>query len=320
MADVSIPTIATVTPASGDTVLGVQGGAVKRMGVGAGSLAAAGVTTTFTKPQIFQDTASESGSLVDVRHYADGTGNITSPGQTYGVDIHNYNGAADALVIHQYSAASTAALRIDNTDNKPAIAIYNTENLTLNPDGIGSGDAFKFDDHGTTRFIVTGEGRVAISPKDSITTHAVAITGSTAAQTTLRVTLNASAIGVNIVANAAAAGSYPFQVSGQDYGPRLTTSTNGGDALTINKSGTGSGRVVVIANSGTGLSLDIRNGSASLFAVTAAGLPQWVAAANQQTTVGAAGAAAALPAAPAKYLKVVDSAGTTYVIPAYAAS
>lgn len=39
-----------------------------------------------------------------------------------------------------------------------------------------------------------------------------------------------------------------------------------------------------------------------------------------QTTVGAAGAASALPATPTKYLKVQDNSGTTYVIPAYAAS
>lgn len=37
-----------------------------------------------------------------------------------------------------------------------------------------------------------------------------------------------------------------------------------------------------------------------------------------QTTVGAAGAASALPATPSKYLSVVDSTGTEYVIPAYA--
>jgi hypothetical protein len=42
-------------------------------------------------------------------------------------------------------------------------------------------------------------------------------------------------------------------------------------------------------------------------------------AANAQTTVGAAGGASALPATPTKYLKVKDSAGTTLVIPAYAA-
>jgi hypothetical protein len=57
-----------------------------------------------------------------------------------------------------------------------------------------------------------------------------------------------------------------------------------------------------------------------LWSVTVAGLPRWNAAGNEQTTVGAAGAASALPATPTKFLKVVDSAGTTLVIPAYAAA
>jgi len=47
---------------------------------------------------------------------------------------------------------------------------------------------------------------------------------------------------------------------------------------------------------------------------------QWGAAALEQTTVGAAGGASALPATPTKFLKVVDSAGTTLVIPAYTAA
>lgn len=55
-------------------------------------------------------------------------------------------------------------------------------------------------------------------------------------------------------------------------------------------------------------------------AVSAAGLLRWAASGLEQTTVGAAGGASALPLTPTKYLKVVDSAGTTLVVPAYAAS
>lgn len=40
--------------------------------------------------------------------------------------------------------------------------------------------------------------------------------------------------------------------------------------------------------------------------------------ANEQTTIGAAGAASALPATPTKYLKFTDSTGATLVVPAYA--
>lgn len=58
---------------------------------------------------------------------------------------------------------------------------------------------------------------------------------------------------------------------------------------------------------------------AVLFSIDATGHLTWVAG-KEQTTVGAAGGASALPATPTKYLKVKDSAGTTLVIPAYAAA
>lgn len=59
--------------------------------------------------------------------------------------------------------------------------------------------------------------------------------------------------------------------------------------------------------------------AAVVFSVDVNGFLKW-AAGKEQTTVGAAGAASALPATPTKYLQVKDSAGTTYVIPAYAAA
>lgn len=51
--------------------------------------------------------------------------------------------------------------------------------------------------------------------------------------------------------------------------------------------------------------------------VNTSGQPRWVDAANITTTVGAAGAAAALPATPAKYFTVLDAAGNPFKIPAY---
>lgn len=57
---------------------------------------------------------------------------------------------------------------------------------------------------------------------------------------------------------------------------------------------------------------------AALFAINAYGIPKWRDI-NTQTTVGAAGAASALPATPTKYLKVTDNTGARLVIPAYTA-
>lgn len=52
---------------------------------------------------------------------------------------------------------------------------------------------------------------------------------------------------------------------------------------------------------------------------TAAGRFKWNSS-HEQTTVGAAGGASAIPASPTKYLKITDSTGATLVIPAFAAS
>jgi hypothetical protein len=48
--------------------------------------------------------------------------------------------------------------------------------------------------------------------------------------------------------------------------------------------------------------------------------PKWGQASLTQTTVGAAGAAAALPATPTRYLKVISYDGTVLVVPAYLAA
>lgn len=80
-----------------------------------------------------------------------------------------------------------------------------------------------------------------------------------------------------------------------------------------------------VASSGT--ELQIRAGSTGLkfltntglatFGLEAGGHPCWMHGTMVQATVGAAGAASALPAAPTKYLKVVDDTGAVLVIPAY---
>lgn len=53
-----------------------------------------------------------------------------------------------------------------------------------------------------------------------------------------------------------------------------------------------------------------------LGAIHLSGQLEWVAA-NEQTTVGSAGGASALPATPRRYLKVRTSDGLTLVVPAY---
>ena len=89
----------------------------------------------------------------------------------------------------------------------------------------------------------------------------------------------------------------------------------------INRNATHVPLAVQLAASQTGDGFQVLDSTGTaLLSVTAAGLPKWNAAANQQTTVGAAGGAAALPATPTKFLKVVDSTGAVLVLAAYAAA
>lgn len=324
MANVPVPGLPVVNPVSGDTVVGVKGGQVKRYAVGGVGLAGLGVAQTFTEKQSHLDTAGASDSQIAVEHYGDGSGG--SGNQTYGIDIHNNPGARQALVLHQYSNVA-AALHIDNTDTNSAITIVNTNNPTRNPGGAPSGTSatgnfLNFTNtSGTPMFRVLGRGEILINATADATGHGIEVVGNASStRRVLRTTMNGANTGVEFIGAAGSAGFFPLLVTGQDFGPRFTTSTNNGRTLELVKSATGTGDVLRVANSGTGLSIDVRSGSSSLYAVTAAGLPQWVAAANQQTTVGAAGGASALPATPSKYLKVVDSAGTTFVVPCYAAT
>lgn len=83
-----------------------------------------------------KDDASHVGQVIGVSHYATDSG-------SYAMDIANYPGARRAVVIHQYSNNGEAVV-IDNTDSAPAVMIRNTENVTRNPGGTGTGDFIRF--------------------------------------------------------------------------------------------------------------------------------------------------------------------------------
>jgi hypothetical protein len=116
-----------------------------------------------------------------------------------------------------------------------------------------------------------------------------------------------------------------------DANMTLQVTTGGFSLTTYNAAGTISFTSGQPDSAATALTVDTTNtwtnagaklqtwatGGVEKFATMANGQPRWSAAANVQTTVGAAGGASALPATPDKYLKVQDSTGTTYVIPAY---
>ena len=291
------------------------------------------------------DVADTENHALSIVHFGEGTGSTT---QTYGIDISNRPDARTALVVHQYSNVSPAVW-IDNTDNQPALRIHNTSNPTLNPGGptVSEGDYLHFQKAGSTVMRLTHTGTFSatnFSPiflgntgtalsvqtpigvsqdtftiiRDYPTNAGDAMQITCNGGTGLKVLKNGAGDGLDVVMSAGAAGSYCVKSQGYDYSLLATTTNNGGTTAQITKSGTGNGDAVVIKNAGTGRSLRVTDATnAEKMSIYPDGKLNWVTS-NSQTTVGAAGTASSLPAAPSLYLKILFN-GLEYVIPAYLA-
>lgn len=297
------------------------------------------------KIKITDDAEGESHAL-SIVHLGKGVGATT---QTYGIDISNRQDARSALVIHQYSDVSPAVW-IDNTDNQPALRIHNTSNPVLNPDGpvVSEGDYLHFQKAGSTVMRLTHTGTFSafnFSPiflgntgtalsaqtpvgvsqdtftiiRDYPTNAGDAMQITCNGGTGIKVSKSGPGDGVDVVMGAGASGFYCMKSQGYDYSLLASTTNNGGTTAQVTKNGTGNGDALSIKNAGTGRSLRVNDAlNVEKMSIYPDGKLNWVTS-NSQTTVGAAGAASGLPAAPSLYLKVLFN-GLEYVIPAYLAS
>ena len=230
---------------------------------------AADTESAATRRLKFTDVAGSLGSMINLWHWANGTGEAQQA--TYGLDIHNGIGAKQALVTHQYSNAAPA-WQLDQTDSNDSILIRNTENVVKNPSGIGSGKPFVFNDHGVIRFQIFNRGEVYINPGPTAVGSGLEIVGDTvAAKALATLRHNGPAHGVVITSAAGSAGFYPLNITGQNYGANMTTATDGGAVLTLVKNGTGTGTGLTITNKGTGVTVAYRDTSALLSGITALG-------------------------------------------------
>ncbi|WP_296936016.1 phage tail protein [uncultured Marinobacter sp.] len=299
------------------------------------------------KPNVFQDSVGEARSLIDIEHNADGSGSGNN--QTYGLDVHNNPGARSGIVGHQYSNVGPF-MWLDNTDNQPMVRINNTSNPTRNPNGpaTAQGDFLELMTNLATRmrlrhdyvwemanavFTVVGTNSKGMSVQtpapnanstlEVIRQHAanagIALDVKNSGGTGIKLTQTGPGIPMQIsAATLDSDGFYAGQVFGWDFGLNITTEEDGGNTVFIDKKGLSSSPVVVIRNRGTGYGLTVEDaGGNDLFSIDSSGKPAWRTASNVQATVGSAGAAAALPASPSKYLKVVAEDGQVYVIPAF---
>lgn len=181
----------------------------------------------------FSDTKNAKGSVFNIDHWGNGTGNTRSPGQTYGLDIHNFPGAERALVIHQYSSVSPA-VHLDNTGNKPMVEIHNTQNNVINPGSDGTGDYFLLRDHGTATLRVTKdlqfrtEGAPPSGPKGILIYNAVT--------KPLSVQTPANTVGLEVVKTGSAAGE-ALRVDNRGSGKTASFKNATGEVSAINPNG-----------------------------------------------------------------------------------
>lgn len=249
------------------------------------------------------DIATSKGSIFNIDHRGDGTGNTASPGQTYGIDLHNYPGAVSGIVGHQYSN-NGPLIWLDNTDNQPLLRLHNTQNTTLNPGRDGTGAFIQFQDHGTEIMQIdkdlvfkTLNGTKTMTILNTVAKafsvqQASSYAGSGAAMEIIKSSTgsgaalditnagtgkalvlkqNGAGTALQIDAGIGATGIYPSLINGQDYGPKFSTATNGGTTLALQKDGTGNGDALKITNKGTGLAAAFYNGAGALSGITAAG-------------------------------------------------
>jgi hypothetical protein len=129
--------------------------------------------------------------------------------------------------------------------------------------------------------------------------------------------------GCVITAPGGAAGFYPLQVTGYDFGPQFTTSQDLGRTLTVNKQSSGGGTALELVNQGTGVTFDVQVGSppASALQILASGQIKFAAHGNEVTGSRSAGLGsncpAVTPGSPYTWEQVTTADGSQGFIPVW---
>lgn len=294
----------------------------------------------------FKDLPETKGSVINIDHYGNGSGNVSSsPGQTYGVDIHNYPGSKSALVIHQYSSVERA-VTIDNTGSAPAIEINNTQNNVLNPGSDGTGDYFMLRDHGamalrldkdlvfriggtkTPTFLHTSSKALSVQVAATYNGEAMDVTKAGAGiGAALKINNYGTGIGVHVnqagagkglqvdAFNPGNAGQYAALLQGYDSGMSVTTTADGGNTLVVSKGGGGAGVAARITNLGLGNSIEVRDAKIQRFTVAASGFISVLHGQNVNIIAGV-GEPEGVRSAPVGsiYLRTDGGAGTSFYV------
>lgn len=168
----------------------------------------------------------------------------------------------------------------------------------------------------------TGDTGIGINAGNGVTTGSNSVfIGSEAGYRPKGILGNATTTGASQVfigyQSGQASASASYNVTG--IGVHATAGVSNSTAIGAFTTADGQGTLAIGTDSaGTGATSTTTNEMGFGTALHTARIAGWLRLDRGQTTVGAAGAASALPATPSKYLSVKDSTGTEYVLPVYA--
>ena len=231
----------------------------------------------------------------------------------------NQGGAYPGLIVSmQATAAGNYSALLSGYDYGPLLTTSQNSGVTLNIakngagagtvvaiKNLGTGDIFDFNVTGAT----IGKLTSALNFSDVSNGNYWQFSGSanpaltiteTGAYNAAKITQAGAAEGLNLTMNSGSAGYYSAEFVGYNYGPKFSTSQNGGSTLLVEKDGTGAGSAEQITNKGTGNSLTITNGTATNYGVT-----------QQAIAFGAIGTAIASASTIAPITPIVHITGTT---------
>lgn len=199
---------------------------------------------------IFETTTVAGAGLqrgIAIEHYADAVG-------SYGLDIHQYQGAKNALVVHCYSdengaVAGAVAVQIDHTRTGNILVLKNAENPVTSPGTKGTANFLSFVGYG-------GVGQTVAKELGALTHQMTFLSYDPL----FPFTFNGGLVAVAGTGQAQAIKSTSLLdtlYAGEFYGTEKgifvsTTKTNTGFNLGIVKNGAGSGTLMGMFNSGTG--------------------------------------------------------------------
>jgi len=205
---------------------------------------------------------------ISVEHYADTTG-------SYGIDIHQYQGAKSAFVVHCYSdengaVAGSVAAQIDHTRSGSILTLKNARNAVTSPGTTGTASFLQMIGYPDTSVSLAtppvtlaqwNYQNVLLCPEVN---WPFTITG-------YGTVINSFSGGTGLTVNHLTPGTYGLTVNGKQYGGVVTADSDGGAGFWIAKTSAGSGSGLVIQNEGSGNSIIGISGGSTNFYVTKVG-------------------------------------------------